>query len=160
MSVGGRQRESSVEFSSKRDAWLVCSLWLSIIGMGAGALVIWWAPASLIFRASMSGFLALGAAFIVWLMNSTTYRLTDRSLVVRAGPFRWTIDLHSIEAVFPTRNPLASPALSLDRLRIVHRASSFGIIVSPEDRAEFLRQIAAREPALKLSDGRLSRHPG
>lgn len=147
-------------FESKRDGWLVACLWLGIIAMAAGALVVWSAPFSSTFRASMSGLLSLGSIFILWLLYSTRYELTDHSLIVCCGPLRWTIGLHSIEEVFPTRNPLSSPACSLDRLRIRYRGSSFGIMVSPLDKAEFLRAIAARDPSLKLCDGRLSRLPG
>ena len=47
--------------------------------------------------------------------------ITDTDLVVRSGPFHWTIPLRSVRSVVPTRNPLSSPAVSLDRLRIEHR---------------------------------------
>ena len=50
----------------------------------------------------------------------------------------------------PTRNPLSSPALSLDRLRIDY-GSGRSIMVSPEDKDKFIgdiedarRSVAAR----------------
>ena len=48
---------------------------------------------------------------------STCYRITATELLVRSAFFRWRIPLVQIVEVFPTHNPLSSPALSLDRLR-------------------------------------------
>jgi hypothetical protein len=42
-----------------------------------------------------------------------------------------------------TRNPLSSPAMSLDRLRIEYGQGK-AIMISPEPRAEFLRQLEHR----------------
>ena len=56
----------------------------------------------------------------------------------------------------PTRNPLSSPALSLDRLRVTHRASSGerGLLISPADTAGFLAALAEHCPQLvRTSDG-------
>ncbi len=162
--MSSRSRESHPSraasvFRSKRDGWLVACLWLSVLGMGAGAVVVWGAPLPVAVRTWLSGLLAFGSGFIVWLLYSTRYELRERQLVVRAGPFRWTVALDAIEEIFPTRNPLASPACSLDRLRIRYRGSSFGIMISPEQQAEFLSEVIAREPGLRRLNGRLWRTP-
>jgi hypothetical protein len=49
------------------------------------------------------------------------------------------VPIDSIEKVEATRSPLSSPALSLDRLRINYGKRR--IMVSPSDRAGFLRAI-------------------
>jgi hypothetical protein len=65
---------------------------------------------------------------------------------------RWIIALETIDEVYPTRSPLSSPALSLDRLLIryknLHGPST--LMVSPEDKTAFLNALAAAEPRLKL----------
>jgi hypothetical protein len=60
----------------------------------------------------------LVSAFPLWILGSTSYTLTSSHLLVRSGPFRWLIPLDSIQSIMPTRDPLSSPALSIDRLRI------------------------------------------
>ena len=57
--------------------------------------------------------------------------------------------LAAIDAVEPARNPLSSPACSLDRLRIEYGAKR--IMISPLDKAGFLRALAARAPQLEVS---------
>ena len=76
----------------------------------------------------------------MWLFASTDYRVSDGECLVRSGPFRWRIPLDDIEAVRATRNPLSSPALSLDRLEIRY-AGGRKIMISPLDRAGFLAAI-------------------
>jgi hypothetical protein len=87
--------------------------------------------------------LLAGIAFPGWVLVSTAYTLTSRALLIRSGPFRWSIPLREITEVTPTRSALSSPALSLDRLRIRYASNSI-IMVSPEDRRRFLADLKAR----------------
>jgi len=72
---------------------------------------------------------------------------------------RWRIPLASIVNVEPTRNPLSSPAWSLDRLRVRWRrgARIRWIQISPENKLAFLLELSARDPALQLNGERLAR---
>ena len=72
---------------------------------------------------------------------------SDR-LIARCGPFTTTVSLEAIEAIPPSRSPLASPACSLDRLHIRHRGSSSGLLVSPIDKRAFLEGLVTRCPNL------------
>ncbi len=113
------------DFPSKRDGWLVAVIWL------AGALLVGtaWLPLGaddLGWSQLLLVLLQLGAAaFMFWVLYGTGYRIEERDLSVRGGPFRWRIPLDAIVSVTPTRNPLSSPACSLDRLRVVHRATAW-----------------------------------
>ena len=77
--------------------------------------------------------LAVGL-FIYWVMHTLHYEITSSKLNVRAGPLRWRITLEDIDEVYPTRSPLSSPALSLDRLLIRYGNGSSVLMVSPEDK--------------------------
>lgn len=87
--------------------------------------------------------LLLAAAFIWWLMRSTYYIVGDTDLVIRSGPFHWTVPLAGIESITPTHNPLSSPALSLDRLWISYRrgGKKRAVMVSPLDKEGFLKAV-------------------
>jgi hypothetical protein len=130
-----------ISFNSKIDLWLLVVLLLAVavcllpalqlIGGGGGALRLAAIP------------LLLVAAFVLWLLVSTRYLLLQQELQIRCGPFKWTVPINEITAVAPTRSPWSSPALSLDRLRIDY-AQGRSIMISPEPRQEFLRQLQAR----------------
>jgi len=85
----------------------------------------------------------LGAGLPLWLMKSTRYILSDTTLLVRSGPFRWVIPVGDIEQITPTSNPLSSPALSLDRLRIDYGRGR-SVMISPLRKSEFLDDLQAR----------------
>ena len=72
--------------------------------------------------------------------RNTYYEVTNTDLRVVSGPFRWTIPLSDITDVQPTRNPLSSPALSLDRLKVSYGKRKF-VLVSPADKDGFIRAI-------------------
>jgi len=88
---------------------------------------------------------------VVW---PVAYELTDDAIVVRFGLLRWRIAYRSLRGVKPTRNIVASPALSLDRLAI-DTGGSLAPMISPADRNDFLTDLVARAPHLVRDDDRL-----
>jgi hypothetical protein len=144
-------------FETKRDSWLVALSWASAFGMLFAAMALWRAPVPFAFRLLMGVLLVAMAAFVIWVLYGTRYTLTDSVLVARSGPFRWVIPLEEILEVFPTRNPLSSPACSLDRLCIRYRSRPSGIMISPKDAEGFLRELAARSPGLLRKGDRVLR---
>jgi hypothetical protein len=61
-------------------------------------------------------------------------------LIVQSGPFKWKVPVAEITGITPTRNPLSSPALSLDRLRINYGDGN-SLMVSPEDKEKFIADL-------------------
>jgi uncharacterized membrane protein YdbT with pleckstrin-like domain len=79
-------------------------------------------------------------AFILWLYRATKYVITDDKLMVHGGLFKVDIPKSSITSVTDSRNPLSSPAFSLDRLRINH-GDGKTILISPKDKSAFLGDL-------------------
>lgn len=144
-------------YPSKRDGWIVILLWAGVAVMLLAAGNLWRAPAPLAFRLLISVLLICVAALVLWTLYGTRYTLTESTIIVQSGPFRWVIDLAAITEVFPTRDPLSSPACSLDRLQIRYGKSRLGMMISPQDNAGFLRDLMARAPGLKLNGDRVLR---
>ncbi|HEY2773132.1 MAG TPA: PH domain-containing protein [Candidatus Binatia bacterium] len=127
--------------TSKIDSWLIGVFAVSGLMAGGACLPVlrtesW--PALVVVLVTLAFALGLPS----WLIVSTRYTLTDEELRIRSGPFRWTIALRSIRRVTPTRNPLSSPALSLDRLRIDYDGRS--IMISPLYRGRFVDELKER----------------
>jgi PH (Pleckstrin Homology) domain-containing protein len=92
-----------------------------------------------------------GLIFPMW------YGLDDTHLLVRFGICRRRIPLADVLEVHPTHNPLSSPALSLDRLRVRFGQGFFkAVMISPVDRNRFLDELAKRA-GLKRDGDRLGR---
>ena len=97
---------------------------------------------------SMSSYLLIplmlaGAALPWWVLATTDYTVTDRSLEIRSGPFHWSVRLGDISRIERTMSSASSPALSLDRLRIQHAAGA-QVMISPENRRDFLAELRRR----------------
>ena len=120
--------------SSKVDSWF----YFVVIGVATlpilmGVMIGAWA---------ISGFIICGGvvAFMLWLVRATKYVVTEDALIIHGGVFKKTIPLSSILSVTETRNPLSSPAFSLDRLK-VEFGEGKSILISPKDKSEFMSDL-------------------
>ncbi len=87
--------------------------------------------------------LALTAAIYGLLLVPVRYGVAPDELIVRFGVVRQRIALSDITEVHPSRNPLSSPAFSLDRLAIrTGRGALRQTLISPADRETFLVTLA------------------
>jgi hypothetical protein len=139
-------------YSSKVDWWLVPLLCLppaAAVGACIQAALAG-STADLLVGVAVAAFVAglyLGAIFPM------RYGLDHTQLIVRHGVFRKRIALADIGDVYPTRNPLSSPALSLDRLHVQFgQGFSKGVMISPADRDRFLDDLALRAGLRREAD--------
>lgn len=131
-------------FATKVDNWLLAVLVAAgIVSVGSILLSASTDPNAAIVSLVM---VVLAFGVIIALAFPTHYTIGASELVIRSGILRYRIPLDAIQRVYPTRNPLAAPAWSLDRVGIVYtrtRGRGFAL-VSPERRAEFLDLLMQR----------------
>lgn len=145
-------------FPAKRDAWLVALLWAAEGMMLWSIRTILGNPDSAPWLKVLSvAWIAAVSVLVFWLLYGTRYGILGGVLVVRCGPFRWRIPLSGVDSVRPTRNPLSSPAPSLDRLAVRYDGGRRTILISPEDKGGFLRALVTRAPHLELVGQRAER---
>ncbi|MCC6763378.1 MAG: PH domain-containing protein [Deltaproteobacteria bacterium] len=84
--------------------------------------------------------LLLGVCLPLSLLFFTTYRINDAALRIRSGFFTWDIPIHTISKVERTNDPVSSPALSLDRIRIEYGAAQ-SVVISPLRKDDLLRDL-------------------
>ncbi|MCP5090852.1 MAG: PH domain-containing protein [Gammaproteobacteria bacterium] len=88
----------------------------------------------------MTFMIAAGILLVASVLMRTYYTVADGVLEIVSGFFSWSIPIVEITRVSASSSPFSSPALSLDRLRIDYGAHKH-ILVSPQDKAGFLRAI-------------------
>ncbi|PWG82305.1 PH domain-containing protein [Pararcticibacter amylolyticus] len=100
--------------------------------------VYFWLTGDLLAGAIFTGVCAL----LLWFFLNISYVLTQEELLVR--PFGPSIPLKDITAVdaHGKYHFMASPALSLKRLRIKYKGSE--VFISPKDEALFVGELKAR----------------
>lgn len=90
--------------------------------------------------ASMVFALMIGLGLPTWLLVATYYTISDTELHIQCGPFAWRVPKDQIVSITPSRSPISSPALSLNRLKITIKSGK-SILVSPQDQAGFVRAL-------------------
>jgi len=129
-------------YKSKIDAWLGAILLAAVIAcLIAFAASLRTGSISAIAAALPA--LIIGSGLPLWLMTSTNYTLCNTTLLVKCGPLKWRVPIEQITTITPTSNPLSSPALSLDRLRIDYGRGQ-SIIISPKDKSQFIQDLESR----------------
>jgi hypothetical protein len=154
-----------------RDWWLVglLSVVTAALLVGGGTLV-GVAVVSGQYPALIPGtMLLLVGSMLLWVILGTSYEITDASLLLRCGPFRWTVPLDAIEDVVPAGWSGGGSviewnlSLSVRGLRVRYRKKSGGlswpIRIAPRDRAGFLLELAERLPGLEVKDDGSLRRP-
>ena len=126
-------------FTSKIDTWLLIVFVATILISTFAAFFSFKKGGVLNYIAAVF-VLFIGAVLPIWLLLSTTYSINNEVLVVRSGPFSWSIPTASKLSVRDTRNSKSSPALSLDRLQINYDEGK-SIMVSPNNKAKFKEAI-------------------
>jgi hypothetical protein len=93
----------------------------------------------------------LSAVFITilaffWIMAITLkYKIDGEMLSI----WRTKIDIKTIRKVYATRNPLSSPALSINRIAIVYNKYD-EVLISPKDRADFIDELLKVNPNIEV----------
>lgn len=136
--------DGDVSFRSKVDLWLAGLVVVALGGSFVASLLAaeldepsTWLPAIIV-----TATLALVGSLSV----PTLYTLSRSDLAVRSGLLRRSIPLTAILRVHPTRNPISSPAWSLDRLSIHYmdgRQRGY-LLISPVDGDFFLTLLRER----------------
>ena len=107
---------------------VIMSLWVIVQTSNGGAIVLG------------VGTLLLTLGLPIWLLLNTEYRIESNLLLIRSGPFRWTVPIDEIHSIEPSRSVLSSPALSYNRVKISY-GSGKQVLVSPQRRDEFMQAL-------------------
>jgi hypothetical protein len=107
------------------------------------------------------GCIAIGTLvlpLVLWLSLSGSYEITPEELIVRFGPFRQRYQLSSIAEANATTMPLGPLGLGLGtspdwdcvsiKFRPDGRFTPWPLVICPDNKAEFLRELAERVPGL------------
>ncbi|HUH05808.1 MAG TPA: PH domain-containing protein [Kofleriaceae bacterium] len=137
-------------FRSKIDWWLGALLLILPVAVTVGAVA-----AIATGNGGIAAVIGWGVIAAVYggLIFPLRYGVGGGELVIRHGLVRQRCKLSDIIEVEPTRSPLSSPALSLDRL-VVRKGDGFfdSIMISPDDKQGFLALLAEQSGLERSGD--------
>jgi hypothetical protein len=131
-------------YRSKIDWWIALLLCLPPVASVAVCVALALGGEASGLPVGLAG-VALVFGIYFGLVFPMRYGMDDTHLIVRYGVCRQRIPLADVSEVRPTHNPLSSPALSLDRLRVQFGQGLFkAVMISPADQDGFLDDLARR----------------
>lgn len=132
-----------MKFVSKKDWWIFFILFGAVIALYTILLI------------NMDIYIALAcipvSLLILWFWFTTFYVITDTKLVIRSAFIHINISVYDIQSIQKTTNILSSPALSLDRLKIVYDSEK-SVLISPKNRGEFLEELLKLNPSIEVEN--------
>ena len=129
-------------FRSKKDWWVLAFI-ICMTGLLLQLLLTMQVKGTLLQYPVHSLVYIVTIAVIWWPLLNTQYLVHEQKLHIRSLFFSWHIPLEHISKVSKTQNSIASPALSLGRLKIdyIEHGKSKFILVSPKDQDEFCQAL-------------------
>lgn len=127
-------------FRSKADARFA---WIAVAMPGVALLALLTSRPRTALLWIPLGTACLAAVIVCWIFLATYYEVLSEELVAHCGPFTWRIPLREISDIRDSSSTRSGPALSLDRLEIVHGGGK-RLIVSPADKAGFVAALRRR----------------
>ncbi|RSK26215.1 hypothetical protein EJF36_04720 [Bacillus sp. HMF5848] len=139
-----------MKFSSKKDPVLMILIYFSLIMMLVVAVQV-------LMEAATPANLMMGIILLVlngvlsWTIFTTSYIIHDKTLTVKAGPLRWNININDIQTIKETNNPMASPALSLERLAVTYKKGIYtkSIVISPKNPDTFISELRKKNKRIR-----------
>ncbi|CAG9612365.1 hypothetical protein BACCIP111899_01538 [Bacillus rhizoplanae] len=131
-------------FPSKKDLWLYPIYF--------GCIIACFVPLFIRRDYEVLFFTIPFAILLVWSWFTTGYKVNNDLLIIQNGPIKKRVSIKDIKKITQTKNPLASPALSIDRLEIIY-GSDFGMaLVSPKDKQKFVSLLRSINPKIEVEN--------
>jgi len=92
------------------------------------------------------------AILLIWSWFTTGYTVENEQIIIRYGPMKKRISIKDIRKISRTKNPLAAPALSFDRLEILCGSQFQAELVSPKDKQQFVSLLKSIHPQIEVAN--------
>ena len=132
-------------FYSKKDWWVLAFL-ICMTGLLLQLLITMFTKGTAYQFPVHTAVYVITILVLWWPVFNTKYTIKAGQLTIRCLFLRWNIPLSDIQKVSVTNNSVASPALSLDRLKIdyLKDGKTKFILVAPRNKAKFCEAIEQR----------------
>ena len=143
-----------MKFRSKIDWWMHL-VFLSSVVANIWILILFILQGGVFLLIMLLFFTPLNVLFIVPVWFNTYYVTGDNGLTIKCGIRKeFIIPYESIISAASTKDPLASAALSLDRIELVYRhlSNKFSdtVLISPVEKQEFFKQLGSKNENIKI----------
>ena len=132
------------KFRSKKEWWVVAFV-ICMTGLIVQLLVTMYAKGNISAYPVHATTYMLTVVVLWWPILNTRYLVDDEYLVIHSMFLKWKIKRSDIQGISTTNNSVASPALSLDRLKVdyIKDGKAKFVLISPKDKTAFLTALGS-----------------
>ena len=132
------------KFRSKKEWWVVAFV-ICMTGLIVQLLVTMYAKGNISAYPVHAATYMLTVMVLWWPILNTRYLVDDEYLVIHSMFLKWKIKRSDIQGISTTNNSVASPALSLDRLKVdyIKDGKAKFVLISPKDKTAFLTALGS-----------------
>lgn len=129
-------------FRSKKDWWVLAFV-ICMSGLLIQLLLTMYAKGTMSAFPVHTGVYFITIFVLWWPVFNTRYQVDAERLQIRCMFLKWDIPRDSIQKISKTNNSVASPALSLKRLKIdyLQAGQPKFVLVSPQDQTKFSQAL-------------------
>lgn len=124
-------------YKSKLDLWLAAVM-AAALGFPIAEGIVekeYWLSAAFVLIASL----------VALMFYYTRYKIDGENLVI----WRTKIPIQNIRKIYKTRNPVSSPALSINRIAICYNKFD-EVLVSPKEQEDFITELLKVNPNIEV----------
>lgn len=139
------------KFHSKID-WWVLGFIIAATGLLVQLLLTMYAKGTMVEYPEHTTVYVLIIAVIWWPVFNTRYSIQNDTLNIHCMFSKWVIPLANIQQISKTNNPISSPALSLDRLKIeyIQKGKIKYVLISPRNSQQFCQLVQSQNTQIQL----------
>lgn len=139
------------KFYSKIDWWVLGFL-IAVTGLLVQLLLTMYAKGTMVEYPEHTAVYVLTIAVLWWPVFNTRYSIQNDTLTIRCMFLNWVIPLANIQQISKTSNPISSPALSLDRLKIeyIQEGKIKHVLISPRNSQQFCQLVQSQNTQIQL----------
>ena len=139
------------KFYSKIDWWVLGFL-IAVTGLLVQLLLTMCAKGTMVEYPEHTAVYVLTIAVLWWPVFNTRYSIQNDTLTIRCMFLKWVIPLANIQQISKTSNPISSPALSLDRLKIeyIQEGKIKHVLISPRNSQQFCQVVQSQNTQIQL----------
>lgn len=130
------------KFRSKKEWWVLAFV-ICMTGLIVQLLVTMYAKGNISAYPVHAVTYMLTVVILWWPIFNTRYVVDEEYLIIHSMFLKWKIKKSDIQSISVTNNSVASPALSLDRLKVdyIKDGKSKFVLVSPKAKTAFLTAL-------------------
>ena len=140
-----------MSFRSKIDVFMIVIGVIGVFTLTVCLFGVMLSEESLSFKVFLSSVFSIAILYLILMFANTRYIVTKHCLIIWDSFIKRTISIQDINKINNNADLISSPALSLDRIEIIHHQTK-KIYISPKNKIEFVNTLKSHNEKIIVDE--------